>query len=252
MTHIARRIIKQIVGDKRSLALIMLMPILLLSLLYLLLGENTYVPLVLTEQVPQPFVDRIAATGKVDFISFFLIFLFSGISFVRERTSDTVERLMLTPVQTAEVVGGYVLGFAVFALLQSGIMILYARFVLKMPFVGNWWLALLLMLLLAMTAVVTGVLVSALSKNEFQVMQFIPVIIIPQVFFSGIIPIDTIPYNLGALAKVMPIYYGCMGLRAVLIYGQGLAEILPQILVLLLMIALLFAANVAAVKKYRG
>jgi ABC-2 type transport system permease protein len=108
------------------------------------------------------------------------------------------------------------------------------------------------MLLIAMTAVVMGVLISALSRNEFQVMQFIPVVILPQVFFTGIIPIDTLPYNLGYLARVMPLYYGCLGLKGVLVYGYGLADVLPQILVLLGVITLLFAANIMAVKKYRA
>jgi ABC-2 type transport system permease protein len=357
MIIVAKRIIKQISGDRRSLAMMIVAPLLILTLLYLLLGESSYVPTALLDGATQPVAEIIVATealsiveredgksneemllgGKVDVViifgsrgrgikllmlepdsikiaqitkaiaqidealgeafdgaeqgsigigasvstqgdmgfvfiygkeekslfdsmgyvllgvmSFFLIFLFSGISFVRERTTDTLERLMLTPVKTVAVVGGYVLGFGFFALLQSGLMLAFAGLVLKLPFAGAWWLALLIMLLLAMTAVVMGLLISALSRNEFQVIQFIPVVIIPQVFFSGIIPIDTLPYNLGVLAWVMPIYYGCFGLKKVLIFGDGIAELLPQILILLAIIALLFTANLAAVKKYRA
>jgi ABC-2 type transport system permease protein len=346
MIIVAKRIIKQISGDRRSLAMMIVAPLLILTLLYLLLGESSYVPTALLDGVTRPVAEKIVATealsiveredgksneemllgGKVDVViifdpkgikllmlepdsikiaqinealseafggagqasigageatqsnmelsfiygneeknlfdsmgyvllgvmSFFLIFLFSGISFVRERTTDTLERLMLTPVKTVAVVGGYVLGFGFFALLQSGLMLAFAGLVLKLPFAGAWWLALLIMLLLAMTAVVMGLLISALSRNEFQVIQFIPVVIIPQVFFSGIIPIDTLPYNLGILAWVMPIYYGCFGLKKVLIFGDGIAEVFPQVLILLAIIALLFTANIAAVKKYRA
>lgn len=337
MINIAKRIIKQITHDRRSLAMMLVVPLFLLTLLYLLLGKSSYVPAVMLDDLPQPFV---AALEEVDtisviemnaaesytvileneeadavisqdedgihiimrepnsvkmsavtdavkeaaaqlnpqgqvtidfiygakdqstfdslgflllgFLAFFLIFMFSGISFVRERTSDTVERLMLTPVRTASVVGGYVLGFSFFALIQSILIILFAKFVLRMPFIGQWWWALLIMMLIAIMAVVMGVLVSAVSRNEFQVMQFIPVVILPQIFFSGLIPVDTLPYHLDYVSVVMPLYYGCMGLKDVLVYGYGLLAILPEILVLCGIILALFAINIAVVKRYRA
>ncbi|MCL1916985.1 MAG: ABC transporter permease [Peptococcaceae bacterium] len=338
MKNIAQRIIKQIAGDKRSLAMMLIVPLLLLTLIYLLLAKSTYIPTVALENLPSPLAaaleehpdridlvtkdasedieeylkdrradavitmkdgalhlimmepDSVKASvindtlksaveklnperqmslefvyGEMDqslfdsmgflllgILAFFLIFLFAGISFVRERTSDTLERLMLTPIKTVSVVGGYVLGFSVFALLQSILMILYAKFVLRMPFVGELWLAALIMMMLAMVAVVTGVLISALSKNEFQVVQFVPLIIIPQIFFSGLIPVDTLPYHLDYFSKIMPLYYGTLGLKGVLVYGYGFMEVLPQIGVLFGFIAVLFAANIFAVKKYRA
>ena len=143
----------------------------------------------------------------VAILSFFMIFIFSGISFVRERTLGTVERFMLTPIRTASVVIGYIGGFGVFALIQSVLLIIFAKFVFHIPFAGQWWLAVLIMLLIAFTAVMLGILVSAVSKNEFQVMQFIPIVIVPQFFFAGLIPVDTLPYHLSYLSKIMPIYY---------------------------------------------
>jgi len=345
MINIAKRIMKQITHDKRSLGMILIVPLFLLTLLYLLLGKSSYVPTVMPDGLPQPFVSALegidtikiveknvtvdhtgdftndykdilkngyadavitqgsdgihvimletdnvklsAVTNAVkevsaqlnpqgqmsfDFIygntdesmcdslgllllgilSFFMIFLFSGISFVRERTSDTVERLMLTPVRTVSVVGGYVLGFGVFAIIQSALMIVFAKFVLKMPFVGQWWCAMIIMLLIAVIAVVFGVMISAVSKNEFQVMQFIPIVIIPQIFFSGLIPVDTLPYHLNYISKIMPLYYGSTALKGVLVYGYSLAQILPQILILCGFIVLLFAINIIAVRKYRA
>ncbi|MCL1807437.1 MAG: ABC transporter permease [Oscillospiraceae bacterium] len=350
MSVVAMRIIKQIVHDKRSVAMILIVPIVLLTLLYLLLSPSGYTPHVLV-YAPQAFADALTESdritvahtpldkGELSFsssrpgipvselleggeadavllipsfadgifiymlepdsvklaaiteavkeasaslspqsqmtvkflrgdagastfdsygflllavMSFFLIFIFSGVSFVRERTADTVERLMLTPVKTASVVGGYVLGFGLFAVVQSALMILFAKTVLNMTFTGAWPLALLIMLLVAVLAVVLGVLISALAKNEFQVMQFIPVIIIPQVFFSGLIPVDTLPYGLNHLSKTMPLYYGSQAMKGVLVYGYGLVEILPQIAVLTGIIALLFACNILAVRRYRA
>lgn len=337
MICIMIRIIKQILNDKRSLAMIIIVPIFLLTLLYMLLGKSSYIPVLATDNLPPQIISAlkeqssieiktkdstesdkeyikngnadavisIASDGmhitmlepdsvkttsitnavrsmgaslnpkssiKMSFIygdtdestfnsigyllmgivSFFIIFIFSGISFVRERTLGTVERLMLTPIKTVSVVTGYICGFTVFALIQSALLILFAKFVFHMPFVGQWQLAALIMLLIAFTAVMFGILVSAVSKNEFQVMQFIPIVIIPQIFFSGLIPIDTLPYHLSYLSKIMPLYYGSMGLRGVLVYGDGINGVLPYIIALCVYIAILFVTNIVAVKKYRA
>lgn len=248
MINIAKRIIKQMIRDKRSLAMVILVPVLLLFLMSVLLGENINTPGAPAE------VTIFESIGFVllGILAFFMIFILSGISFVRERTSDTLERLMLTPVKTLSVVGGYVLGFGVFAIIQSTLMILFAKFVLGMTFAGNFLLAMFIMLLLAMSAVVTGILVSAVSKNEFQVVQFIPVIVVPQIFFTGIIPVDSLPVPLILLSRIMPVYYGSLGLRGVMVYSYGISQLLPQIFILSGIIVILFIANIMIIKKYRA
>ncbi len=337
MTSIARRIIRQVLNDKRSLAMIVVAPIFLMTLLYLLLGQNAFTPVMATDGLPGMMTDALAAQEgiavveksadetatemiqngeadavisrdsngvhvlmlepdavkvkavtnamkaaaakfnpigsiNVDFIygdadestfdsigylltgilSFFMIFIFSGISFVRERTQGTVERLMATPVRVVSVVGGYIAGFGVFAVAQSALLIIFAKFVFKMPFAGAWWLAGLVMLLIAFSAVLFGILVSAVSRTEFQVMQFIPIVIVPQFFFTGLIPIDTLPYHLSILSRIMPLYYGSTALRGVMVYGNGIAGIAGPLLSLCAYIAVLFVANLLAVKRYRA
>lgn len=185
-------------------------------------------------------------------LSFFFVFIISGIAFVRERTSGTLERFMLTPVRRSSVVLGYTAGFGLFAAVQSILIVLFTRFVLGMPFAGSFLLVVLTMVLLALTAVSLGTLVSIFANNEFQVMQFIPIIIIPQIFFAGLLPIDTLPYGLNYLAYIMPVYYGSMGLKEILLGGGGFAEVLPWLLVLAGIFAVLFLANIAALKKYRA
>jgi len=120
-----------------------------------------------------------------------------------------------------------------------------------MNFEGSVFLAVLLMVLIAFCAVSTGAFVSIFSSSEFQVMQFIPVIVIPQIFFSGLIPIDTFPYGLGKLAFIMPVYYGCTGLENVMVRGCGFWQIQLYIYALLAFIAFLFLLNIIALKKYR-
>lgn len=82
-------------------------------------------------------------------------------------------------------------------------------------------------------------------------MQFIPVIVIPQIFFSGLISLDTLPYHLGVLAKIMPVYYACDALNAIIIKSYSLLKVIPDIASLLTFIGIFFVLNIFALKKYR-
>jgi ABC-2 type transport system permease protein len=184
-------------------------------------------------------------------ISFFLIFIIAGISFVRERTNQTMERLMVTPVKRWQVVLGYTLGFGIFAILQSTILICFVKWVLRMTITGSLVAAVFIMILLSMAAVCIGAFCSIFANNEFQMMQFIPMVVVPQIFFSGLISLDTLPYHLGELAKIMPVYYACNALQKIIVKGAGVDRILTDVLALFLFIALFFLFNILALKKYR-
>ena len=84
-----------------------------------------------------------------------------------------------------------------------------------------------------------------------QVAQFIPVLVIPQIFFSGIIAIDLIPLGLGKLAYIMPVFYGATAIKRILVEAGGFLEIWPFLLALLIFILLLGLINTLALKKYR-
>lgn len=331
---IIKRIVIQTVNDKRSLALILIVPLFLFTLIYFLLGDSDYKASIVEHGMASQIVEKIEAedvsidsvsmeegkkevkdkkadallymdgtdmvllfesndtvkTGIVTkavqnamkkispvggmnikfiygdsdtnlfnslgyvllgIISFFLIFILAGISFVRERTVQTMERLMMTPVRRWQVVLGYTLGFGIFATLQSILMLTYVKWVLKMSIAGSLLTAGFVMILLSMSAVCMGAFFSIYANNEFQMMQFIPVVIIPQIFFSGLISLDTLPYHLGYLAKIMPVYYACDALNDITIKGLGLEEVLPEIIALLTFIVLFFILNIMALKKYR-
>lgn len=184
-------------------------------------------------------------------LSFFFVFIIAGISFVRERETGTLERLMISPIRRVSVVGGYTVGYGLFTILQSILMIAYSHYILRLNIIGSIPLAMFVMVLLAFSAVSSGALVSIFANNEFQVMQFIPIVVIPQYFFSGLIPIDTLPYGLGNLAYIMPVFYGCSALKGIMIKGSGLLDIWPALTALLAINLLLFTLNVFALKKYR-
>jgi ABC-2 type transport system permease protein len=176
----------------------------------------------------------------VGYLVYFLVFILTGISFLRERIGGTLERLLATPVRRSEIVVGYSLGFAIFATLQVALVLTYTlgslhippigplpeiNIGLGVPIAGSPALAFVITLLLAISAVNLGIFLSTFAVTEFQILQFIPLVIIPQGLLSGIFwPIESLPGILQPIARLMPMTYGIDGLREVLIKGSGLAD----------------------------
>lgn len=340
MIELAKRVIRQTVNDKRSVMLILVAPLLILTLVYFLLGDSDYVATVAIDPdaVPAPLIDALeqqelelvditadeadqalnylqqhedvdavlrfpenaamditlyepstkgatamseiqeamaainpSAEVEVRYVygtqdqtlfdslgyvflalfSFFFVFIISAMALVRERSRGTLERLMMTPIRRGEVIAGYTLGYSVFAVIQAIIIVLYAVFVLQLSNEGNIAWVLLTMVLLAVTAVSFGATISIVAGSELQVVQLIPFTIIPQVFFSGLIPLDLIPYHLGNLSYIMPIYYGAAAIKGVMVYGDGFSEIWGHLAGLAIYALVLYIINTQALKKFR-
>jgi len=339
MRALAKRVVRQISGDKRTVAMMLVAPLLILALMYLLLGGTAYTPTIAIDKdvLPQALVSAlegqdvklkditipddfdaksflsdnrdvdavfsvspsgmnitmyeagsksgaamkaiqnaaaalnpssgmttafvVGTAGESTFdslgyvflgvISFFLIFIVSGMALVRERSGGTLERMLMTPVTRRGVVAGYTAGYGLFAVIQAVILVLFTIYALGVTCAGNVLWVVLTMLLLAITAVAFGELISIFANTEFQVVQFIPIAIIPQIFFSGLIPLDTIPYHLGNLGYIMPIFYGSMAIKEVMRVGNGFGAIWPYLLALVGYIAGLSILNTLALKKYR-
>ncbi len=174
----------------------------------------------------------------VGFVVFFLVFILTGISFLRERVGGTLERLLATPVRRLEIVVGYSVGFGIFALIQVALVMLFVlgtihidaigplpevNFGLGVASAGSPLLAFVITLLLAICAVNLGIFLSTFARTEFQILQFIPLVIVPQGLLSGIFwPTDSLPGILQPIAWVMPMTYGIDGLREILVKGSGL------------------------------
>jgi len=161
----------------------------------------------------------------VAFFAFFFIFLLSAVSFLRERTTGTLERLMATPLRRGELVLGYLAGFSFFALLQAIVILLFTVFVLKVHYRGNLATIFIVEAVLVVGAVSLGLLVSAAARNELQAVQFVPIVLLPQVFLSGLlIPVDQLPDYLRPLSAVLPLTYANEALRSVMIKGYEIAD----------------------------
>ena len=184
-------------------------------------------------------------------IVFFFTFLISGVSFVRERTTGTLERMMATPLHRWELVVGYVLAFSVVMTVQVVLATLVSVFLLDMMLIGSFAWLVVITLLLAATALTLGMMLSAAARTEFQMIQFIPVVIIPQVFFSGLFPLETIDPWLRAIGLVFPLTYGAEAMREVMIRGGGWTDIWPNLMVLAGFSIAFSIINILALKKYR-
>ncbi|MFS0779697.1 ABC transporter permease [Neobacillus sp. 3P2-tot-E-2] len=187
----------------------------------------------------------------VGFFVFFFVFLISGIALLRERTTGTLERLLATPIQRRDIVFGYLLGYGLFAVIQTIIVVTYAVNVLDITLVGSFWNVVIINLTLALVALTLGILLSSFANSEFQMMQFIPIAIIPQVFFAGILPFESMAGWMQILAKCMPMYYGGNALVDVMYKGLGLSDIRNDLFVLLGFALVFIILNIVALKKYR-
>jgi len=161
--------------------------------------------------------------GYIGLAVFFLVFVVTAVSFLRERTQGTLERLMATPLRRAEIAVGYMLAFMVLATAQSIEILLYSLYVLHVHSAGNAGLVFLFEVLMALAAVNLGIFLSMFARTEFQAVQFIPLVVVPQLLLSGIlVPVSGEPGWMQYLSNVLPLTYGVDGVRDVMVKGAGL------------------------------
>ncbi len=173
------------------------------------------------------------APGYVAFFAFFFTFLLTSVSFLRERASGTMERLLASPVKRGEIVVGYLLGFGLFALIQSLVILLFSVYALGVKLAGSLAAAFTVEAALVAVAVVMGIFFSFYARNELQVIQFIPIVIIPQVVLSGFFtPVETMWEPLRWLAYAMPMTYANEALRSVIVRGWSLESVGKELAVL--------------------
>jgi ABC-2 type transport system permease protein len=159
----------------------------------------------------------------IGLILFFLVFVVTIVSFLRERSQGTLERLMASPLRRGEIVVGYMLGFTVLALIQAVEVLVFSLYVLNVHNQGNVLLIFGLEVLMAISAVNLGIFLSMFARTEFQAVQFIPLVIVPQVLLSGILfPVSTEPKALQYISDLLPLTYAVNGLRDVMLKGADL------------------------------
>jgi len=158
-------------------------------------------------------------------IPFLFVFLLTSVSFLRERAQGTMERLLASPLSRAESVLGYMLGFGLFALAESMVILLFTVYVLNINYAGSLGVVVLAVIVMAMTAVNLGIFLSTFARNEFQAVQFMPLVIFPQALLGGLFwAVESLPWSLRWISYLMPMTYANRAVREVMIKGASVLD----------------------------
>jgi ABC-2 type transport system permease protein len=205
----AGRVLRQLRHDHRTIAMMLVLPSALLGLLYLLWKDVPTLP-----GIPSIF-DRVGLT-MLGIFPFVVMFLVTSIAMLRERTSGTLERLLTTPLARLDLLLGYGLAFGLMAALQALVTVTVATTVYDLDVAGSVWLVVLIAVADALLGVALGLLASAFARSEFQAVQFMPLIVLPQFFLCGLlVPVDQMAGWLQAISDVLPLTYAVEALQEV-------------------------------------
>lgn len=199
----ARRVASQLRRDHRTLALILVVPPALLTLLRYVLDE------------PPGAFQRVGAP-LIGLFPLIIMFLIASIAMLRERTSGTLERLMSMPLSKLDLLAGYGLAFGLLAAVQGTITALVGFWLLDIETAGPAWAVVALAIANALLGMALGLFLSSFAATEFQAVQFMPAFVLPQLLLAGLfVPREQMPELLQRVSDVMPFTYAYDGLAKV-------------------------------------
>ncbi|AVM00867.1 antibiotic ABC transporter permease [Gordonia iterans] len=197
----AARIGRQLRSDHRTVAMIAVVPAALLALLYFVYQDYPTPP-------GAPSLFNRVGLSMLGILPFVVMFLITAIAMQRERASGTLERLMTTPISKLDLIGGYGAAFSLAAAVQAIIACAVSYGLLGLESAGSFWLVIVVAVVVAILGVALGLLASAFARTEFQAVQFMPLIVTPQLFLCGLlVPRHQLPGWLEAISDVMPLSY---------------------------------------------
>ncbi|MBM0239234.1 ABC transporter permease [Micromonospora sp. ATA32] len=203
------RILRQLRHDRRTIALLVVVPAVLLTLVYYMYADQPTPP-------GQPAVfDRVALV-MLGFFPFIIMFLVTSIAMLRERTTGTLERLLTTPLGKVDLLFGYGIAFGLAGALQATVASVVAYWFFDLHTAGTSALVILIAAVNAVLAVALGLFCSAFARTEFQAVQFMPVVVAPQLLLCGLfVPRGQMAGWLQAISDVLPLSYAVEALQEV-------------------------------------
>jgi ABC-2 type transport system permease protein len=168
------------------------------------------------------------------FFVFFFTFILATISFQRERVNGTLERLLIAPIRFSTIITGYIFGFLLFATVQAIIILTYVIILISFSINFSQLIGIaIITLLMMLISLSLGLLASFVSRNEFQAMQFIPLVILPQIFLSDMIwDITSFPVFFQVLSYPLPLTHANSAMRGLLLENASVWQIWPQLIIL--------------------
>jgi ABC-2 type transport system permease protein len=196
---VAGRVVRQIVHDRRFLALSLIAPVLMIYMLYLFFAA-----------VRRPFFNPAEFVPPVAaFMVHFLTYITCAIVLVRERTQETLTRMFVSGYTRAAIIGGYLLAYSLIAFLQTLLVLIELIWLYQLGYNAGELLRFAIVIwLLAIISIALAILISNFARNEGQVVPTIPLVLVPSVFFSGmIVAADLLPNWINWLRYTSPMYY---------------------------------------------
>ena len=215
----AGRVLSQIRHDPRTIVLLLVVPSLLIGLVAWIFSDT-------------PVFDTIGP-AMIALFPFIVMFLVTSITTLRERRTGTLERLLSMPLGKGDFILGYTLAFGLLAVLQSAVAVGYAVWVCGLTIAGSVWLLLAVAVADAVLGTTFGLLASAFARTEFQVVQFMPALVFPQILLGGIfLPREQLPETLRIISDWLPLSHAIDALQAVASDSQDAAYIGGELLII--------------------
>jgi ABC-2 type transport system permease protein len=234
---VAARVLAQLRRDPRTVVLLLAVPGLLVTLLRFVFDGQ------------QPAFERVAAP-LVGIFPFFTLFLVTSITMLRERTTGTLERLMTLPLAKGDLLAGYGLAFTAVAAAQVVVTSAVTFGALGVDVAGSVALVVVIALAGALFGMALGLFVSAFARTEFQAVQFMPALVLPQLLLCGLfVPAERMAPLLEAVSAVVPLTYAFDALAGVARGGEGLTAVVPELAVVLGAAVLALAGGAATLRR---
>ncbi len=203
-TAVTIRVIRQLRRDPRTVAMLLILPSAVMVLLWWMFSD-----------LPGDGFEHLGP-ALLALIPFIVMFLVTSVTTLRERNSGTLERLLSMPLGKADFVLGYAFAFGLVALVQSAVAVGVCLWLLDLSVVGSAWLLLAVAVVDAVLGTALGLFVSAFANTEFQAVQFMPVLVIPQILVCGLfVPRAQLPDVLRAISDALPLSYAVDAMQEV-------------------------------------
>ncbi|HEY5515616.1 MAG TPA: ABC transporter permease [Pengzhenrongella sp.] len=223
----ARRILAQLRADRRTIALMMLVPVVLMGLLAWIFADS-----------PLPVFDEVGA-ALLGVFPFVVMFIVTSVATLRERASGTLERLLTTPLGKGDFMFGYAIAFGLMAGLQAVVATSFAVWVCGLTVAGPVWILVVIAVFDALLGTAIGLLASGFARTEFQAVQFMPAFVLPQFLLCGLLVArDSLPGILRPISDVLPLSYAVDAMKSVTSTADPLGDVVPDLGVILAWIVL--------------
>jgi ABC-2 type transport system permease protein len=232
-----RRVLTQLRRDPRTIALLLLVPLVLLWLLELVFDDQ-----------PGTF-DRIGP-ALLALFPFVVMFLVTSVATLRERTSGTLERLLSMPLGRLDLLFGYGLAFGLVAVVQALLASALMLVALDLDVAGPTWLLLVVAVADAVLGCALGLFVSAFARTEFQAVQFMPAVVLPQFLLCGLlVPRKAMGGVLEAISSVLPLSYAVDAMQRITVEPDVPGRVVVDLAVILLATALALALGAVTLRR---